>query len=623
MAQPRLLFIEQDPRRSIREKELQLSAARSHAARLTHRRRSLRNLALPSEPELQWRPYFNSIGLLTNNDATYKGCGDAEEAMAIHSQISSPYSVTPRTKQATRYRSDTQDSGVSTEVPGFQELLPPDKSVQRHTLKEVKAAPGGCALPVMDHTYLSPNTLIQHGNSDPFSASPIRITPRYHSLISTWQSVFTQTIIPSGSQKTATTLMAWENEGIEMIKCAEQLHFILAWTSLLQSFTMPASQLKEQLRMQSLAHSTAGIASLRKNLPTMAKLRTLRAVFHLMGADLYSGYLPAAVSHFHALVDIVMSIGGFNHLPWETQRYIVISDLTISAAIKDTKPVFGVDEWDPGPAATVMSPLELDTLAIDLSKQQSLHKDLSPRLVTIFDAHRELLAVHRIAANITDPSRLTNILSWAQMRQYALKIRASNMKITLDDLSNSPSISIEKALFVAVDYFSQILWTQLYPQRTILAPFRHSDDAFEIFKSVTELESSCLTLWILFIAAIVEIISNRSGHKSSFFAGALKITTANLGLQSLVQVRQSLFKCLYQERTFDPCLHTLMDAAQDVDKPIAVQFIQLGLFESKAPKDPSSAQDFEQMLTFSFGTNQERALITFPRTETRRDGGQR
>jgi len=281
------------------------------------------------------------MGLLPNNDATNMQCGDAEEAMAIHSQISRPYTITSRTRQATRYWSETQDSGTSTGDPGFQDLLPPDKDV-RHTLEEETEAPGGSAPPVEDHTYLRPNTLMQHGNSDPFSASPIRITPRHHSLITTWLSAFTQTIIPSGSQKTATSLMAWENEGMEMIECAERLHFILAWTSLLQSFTMPASQLKEQLRIQSLAHKTAGIASLRKNLPTMAKLRALRAVYHLMGAELYSGCLAAAVSHFHALVDIVMSIGGFIHLPWETKRYVVICDLTISAAIKDTKPGFDV-----------------------------------------------------------------------------------------------------------------------------------------------------------------------------------------------------------------------------------------------------------------------------------------
>jgi len=63
-----------------------------------------------------------------------------------------------------------------------------------------------------------------------------------------------------------------------------------------------------------------------------------------------------------------------------------------------------------------MSRPELDALALDLSKQQPLHEDLSPRLVIVFDAYRELLAVHRIATNITDTSRLTNILLWAQMR---------------------------------------------------------------------------------------------------------------------------------------------------------------------------------------------------------------
>lgn len=40
-------------------------------------------------------------------------------------------------------------------------------------------------------------TMLQHGNSDPFSASSVQITPFNNYLINSWQNIFVQTVYPS------------------------------------------------------------------------------------------------------------------------------------------------------------------------------------------------------------------------------------------------------------------------------------------------------------------------------------------------------------------------------------------------------------------------------------------
>ncbi|OAP62302.1 hypothetical protein AYL99_04505 [Fonsecaea erecta] len=97
--------------------------------------------------------------------------------------------------------------------------------------------------------------------------------------------------------------------------------------------------MKKQLMVKAVAYKVAGIAKLRKNLPTLTNLTAIRAVWHLMGAELYNGYLTAAVTHFHAMVNLVASVGGLDSLLWELKKLVIVSDTMIASARK-TKPAF-------------------------------------------------------------------------------------------------------------------------------------------------------------------------------------------------------------------------------------------------------------------------------------------
>ncbi|OQV04706.1 hypothetical protein CLAIMM_09555 [Cladophialophora immunda] len=560
MAQQKLVFVHQHSTTSIRDKELQVAEVRSHIARLIHDRRRLTKPAL-----------FSRRGTST------------------HLNLYLSKAVAKKHTTNVEHRDARADPTGHTSK---------EKANNSSNLWEQLSCP-------------SPSTLMQHGNSDPFSASAVQITPQNHSLIATWQTIFVQTVIPSEIQKSSTSLTVWNTEGIDMIECAERLHFVLAWTTLLQSTTMPTLQMKKQLMLEALSHKAAGIVTLRKNLPTLARLTAIRAVWHLMGAELYSGYLTAALTHFHAMVDLVVSGGGLDSLPWELKKLVIVSDMTMSAARK-TKPTFKVDEWDPGSVTTVLSESETVLLAIDVSKQQPVSEMVPPRLVHIIEAYRELLAVYRIVADMTDTSRLTDLLLWAHLRQYALTTRVTDIKATIDELPESASgVDVERALCVAIDYFSQILWIKNNPQRTVLAPFRHLEHSFETLQRAAEFEPSSPTLWIVFVGATVELVLRRRGHGGRYFAARFTAMTTSLALKSAEQVRQSLSCFLYQATTFDHYLNILMSPTQQVEGGVPVHLIQMGSFAPKPPPQDSGLVDvFKQTLTISFGPNQGQESVT-------------
>lgn len=161
-----------------------------------------------------------------------------------------------------------------------------------------------------------------------------------------------------------------------------------------------------------------------------------------------------------------------------------------------------------------------------------------------------------------DPSRLTTLLCWAQMREYALSTRITNLKAVLDELPASAKTNIEKATCVAVDYFIQILWLESHAERTVFAPFHHSEGSSEILEAVALLEISPLTLWILFVAATVEFIVGKRSPRTSIFKNKFTGAVQGLGLRSFGQIRRALEPFLYEDKPFEQYLLTLVDGHQ-------------------------------------------------------------
>ena len=301
---------------------------------------------------------FQGPFLFINKDATNIKQRSADEAYAIGSHVSGRYarwSKTSRLRRVDTVKSKLVTKPITPEWPEREttedayhtaSTQPPSSTksyVQRNSSSQTTT---GSSIAISKHPrrslvrQSSPNlmTLMQHGNSDPFSASSVQITPFNNYLITTWHTIFTQTVYPS---EVLSKVPMTSSESADMLACPERIHFLLAWALMLQLSAMPASQTKNRLEVKALTHKSAGMNFLQKNLPTMAKLTAIRAVWHLLGAEFYSGNSTAALTHFRAMVNMVQSIGGLKSLPWELRKLIVVSDMTLSGML-GTRSAFDV-----------------------------------------------------------------------------------------------------------------------------------------------------------------------------------------------------------------------------------------------------------------------------------------
>jgi hypothetical protein len=238
---------------------------------------------------------------------------------------------------------------------------------------------------------------------------------------------------------------------------------------------------------------------------------------------------------------------------------------------------------------SIILPSEVALFVGDHLAQPPLGPVVPRRLIDSFEGYREILTVYRVAAAIADPSRQFDLMRWAHLRQHALRVRNIESKAVFDRCSDMLNLSTERASCVAIEYFQQIMWLKDRPQRSVWSPFRHWDNAFDILQAVTKLESSCLTLWITFIAATVEVMVLQRDHQESVFARAFMKSVQCLNLRSCEETRHILLSFLYHETIFDPYLEVLMNAVTQIDGSLRVDLLQLGGFESKS--ESSSSQD--------------------------------
>jgi hypothetical protein len=551
-----------------------------------------------SVSKMTTNPSYKGPFLFVNKTPTNLKSRSGDEAFAISSHVAGSYTkwhkaARVRALQATELapsteasKQDGQEDDKTRNFGWLQSIPSATPYAQQHVSSQKNAAAlpapalsSRSLRPLPRRTHCNPLTLLQHGNSDPFSSSSVEITPLNHYLLTTWQSMIMQTLFPSELIQRLPKDQFIHHEGADMISSAERLHFQLAFMLALQLGAMPPSQAKKDLEVKELLHKAEGMKTLRKNLHTISKMTAIRAIWSLMGAEFYGGNSVAVMAHWRALVPLIKSVGGLASLPWDLKKLVVVSDMTISAYSKQ-KSAFDVvclpillysssftqifghiggipgliclqDEWDPGSVDSVLSRSEADMLSNALVKEQPLHESIPDRLMDVFISYKELLAVQRLAAVITNNSRLVTVLLWAQMRQYALSTRITNMKAKLSELPASAEIFLETATCVAVDYFLQILWLKNHTQRTTHAPFHHSDGSFEALQGAADLERSPLTLWILFVAATVELILIQRGQKANIFSRNFGKLLQDLRLTTMDDIRNSLSQFLYQKETFD------------------------------------------------------------------------
>jgi hypothetical protein len=274
---------------------------------------------------------------------------------------------------------------------------------------------------------------LQKGNSDPFSAAVLPITPFMAFLINVWQGIYLETVWPidAGAAWRTPALLSWQNDCRDVIGNKARLHALLTWTLMLQISSLPESSNRAKLLLQFFTHKNRCLESLRRDLSQGAtNLAMVPVLWHLTGAEFYSGELNTAMIHFTALKTIVESCGGLQALPWAMQKLVIVADMTLSP-VRMEPLLFSVEQWDPGSILPKLSHAEAQTLTCSPHLTGSLHVELPESIADIFGYYRELLAVYELVETMPGGFRRTELLCWAQLRQYALNSRVTKRRIDI------------------------------------------------------------------------------------------------------------------------------------------------------------------------------------------------
>ena len=95
----------------------------------------------------------------------------------------------------------------------------------------------------------NPLSLIQRGNSDPFSAAAIEITPSVNNLVRVWKGVFLETVWP---REAPAPQSVWGVEGQQIISSKIRLNALLVWVTSLVRAAVTDKDTKHALDIQSL-----------------------------------------------------------------------------------------------------------------------------------------------------------------------------------------------------------------------------------------------------------------------------------------------------------------------------------------------------------------------------------
>ncbi|MCJ1378242.1 hypothetical protein MMC17_001339 [Xylographa soralifera] len=262
---------------------------------------------------------------------------------------------------------------------------------------------------------LAPTTVLNPGNSDPFNASVLPIDPHTSSLIAVAFKYHAAVVwvLEAHLGQDSVALTTWWNN----LTCS------LGHEGLMSSFFGYASALKEQLRWTNslnvpaefgattLSYKTTAIKILRKQLAEDAlTLSSLQIVTRLMRLEAYSfnpqaggSNMQACKMHMQAAKHIVAEFGGLSALPWSQREFLVSADTNLSFILGD-KPVFVVEDWDPGPFLGFTTNLRgetglgctIQTGVNDLSHLEHVYGLCDESVTAMLTDLRETLAVEDI-----------------------------------------------------------------------------------------------------------------------------------------------------------------------------------------------------------------------------------
>ena len=440
----------------------------------------------------------------------------------------------------------------------------PSRTTEHHALESLQRAQP------------SPLSLVQRGNSDPFGAAALPITPLRSQLITIRANMYIDVVWPTEVSVAARkpALQAWRSEIRGIIGDEARMHAMFAVSLSSKSMRFPDSDTSSKEKTQALIHRDQAAKLIRRTILQNRRglgSTLLQPIWQLAQAEFLAMNYQACLIHFKAVKNIIDDMGGINMLPWHTRKLLICWDLIISQAL--LKPLFfPVESWHPGSADSILSPVEKAELALSPHMVVPLDEEVPPSTVGLVRLWRELLAVRELAHGLQNEQRKTEILYWGQIRESALGALILSQRIHLSQAaaiegdSRSPTAArraLESAASLTIEYCQDAIHSARSAEMTVLISLLHVKRMKESLLVGKSTMYPRLVLWILCFAAIAEeIIAERRGadyarwHSPRFIAMA-----DSLGLWSWQQVLEVMMSFMYQRGILDRYLEALFEKA--------------------------------------------------------------
>ena len=218
--------------------------------------------------------------------------------------------------------------------------------------------------PKLSQALVKPQTILSKGNSDPFNAASLPITPRLHEILMFYINNFLPTYydinLVSSPSSQATLAYRHIEAKNDHAGALAMLHdqsvapgFFLAYGSILADLSSNPEHRMEILRLKGTA-----VASLQTILKTLQSdsNKTIQAVMLLFQAAVFSGDFAEATMHGRILQNLMyQKAKNEGHQAIDIGHLFQTLWLSLSlAATTSAKPIFDVDEWAPNVFTAVL-----------------------------------------------------------------------------------------------------------------------------------------------------------------------------------------------------------------------------------------------------------------------------
>ncbi|KAK5296273.1 hypothetical protein LTR43_002825 [Exophiala xenobiotica] len=262
----------------------------------------------------------------------------------------------------------------------------------------------------------SPCNLLGKGNSDPFNAATIRITPTAHELLFLASQFFVFWAWPASVSKVFLR-MAKEDFLTDLqdsLSHDAHLHTILAAGAYVKESSCDLA--KTSTPQRAIQHKIHAMTSLRKTLakhswPTANN--TLITVLGLLSLEFWAGNYQAADLHHRAAREFVQK----HKFPgWHDSATFFVSDVWIAGALL-RKPLASSSDWDPG--SWTGQSIALTIPAVQISST-SIHVSVPESIRGTFVDISEIVSIKQRIGQLSEADKF-HVVSWIDTRSAAIK----------------------------------------------------------------------------------------------------------------------------------------------------------------------------------------------------------